>query len=58
MVEGRRGLAPPRLRPPPVAWKKGNEEGGGRGRFFRVRRRRELIFIDKEGGRACLVREK
>ena len=31
-------------------------EGGGR--VFRVRRRRESIFIDKEGGRACLVREK
>ena len=35
-----------------------NEEGGGRREAFRVRGRRELIFIDKEGGRACLVREK
>ena len=42
----------------PSPGRRGTKKAVGGGRVFRVRRRRESIFIDKEGGRACLVREK
>ena len=53
VVEEGREPTPAHLRPPPVAWKKRNEEGGGR-RVFRVRGRRESDGFYIKGGGAHL----